>query len=51
MHAGLRKVALVQPSFYFNRVAIDSVARKLDRDRVELGFFDNPDAAKAWLKG
>lgn len=51
MHAGLRKVALVQPSFYFNRVAIDTVAKKLDRDRVELGFFDNRDAAKAWLKG
>jgi hypothetical protein len=51
MHAGLRKVALVQPSFYFNRVAIDSVAQKLDPDRVELGFFDNRDAAKEWLRG
>jgi hypothetical protein len=50
MHAGLRKVALVQPSFYFNRVAIDTVAQKLDRDRVQLGFFDNRDAAKVWLK-
>ena len=50
MHAGLREVALVQPSFYFNRVAIDTVAQKLDRDRVQLGFFDNRDAAKAWLK-
>jgi len=51
MHAGLRKVALVQPSFYFNRVAIDTVAQKLDRDRVELGFFDNRDDAKQWLRG
>ena len=51
VHAGLRKVALVQPNFYFNRVAIDSVAQKLDRDRVELGFFDNRDAAKEWLRG
>jgi hypothetical protein len=51
MHAGLRKVALVQPSFYFNRVAIDTVAQKLDRDRVEVGFFDNREAAKDWLKG
>jgi hypothetical protein len=50
MHAGLRKVALVQPSFYFNRVAIDTVAQKLDRDRVQLGFFENRDAAKEWLK-
>lgn len=51
MHAGLRKVALVQPSFYFNRVAIDSVAQKLDRERVQIGFFDNRDDAKTWLKG
>jgi len=51
MHAGLRRVALVQPTFYFNRVAIDTVAQKLDRDRVQLGFFDNRQAAKEWLKG
>ncbi|HYD73101.1 MAG TPA: hypothetical protein VEF55_08185 [Candidatus Binatia bacterium] len=51
MHAGLRKIALVQPTFYFNRVAIDTVAQKLDRDRVEVGFFDNASAAKDWLKG
>jgi len=51
MHAGLRKVALVQPTFYFNRVAIDGVAQKLDRERLQLGFSDNLDAAKDWLKG
>lgn len=50
MHLGLRKVALVQPNFYFNRVAIDTVAQKLDRDRVEVGFFDNREVAKDWLK-
>jgi len=51
MHAGLRKVALVQPSFYFNRVAVDSVAQKMDRKRVEVGFFSTREEARDWLKG
>ncbi|HYD87580.1 MAG TPA: STAS/SEC14 domain-containing protein [Vitreimonas sp.] len=51
MHAGLRKVALVQPNFYFNRVAVDSVAQKLDRERVEVGFFSTREEAREWLKG
>lgn len=50
MDAGLRTCALVQPSFYFNRVAIESVAQKLDRARLQLGFFDAREAARAWLK-
>jgi hypothetical protein len=51
MHAGLRKIALVQPTFYFNRVAVESVAKKMDRERVEVGFFNTQDEARAWLKG
>jgi hypothetical protein len=51
MHAGLRKIALVQPTFYFNRVAVESVAQKVDRDRVEVGFFSTRDEAREWLTG
>lgn len=50
MHAGLRKIALVQPTFYFNRVAVESVAQKVDRDRAEVGFFSTQEEARAWLK-
>lgn len=51
MHAGLRRIALVQPSFYFNRVAIDNVTQKLDPDRVQVGFFGTHEEARAWLRG
>jgi hypothetical protein len=51
MHAGLRKIALVQPTFYFNRVAVENVAKKVDRDRAEVGFFNTQEEARAWLRG
>ena len=51
MHAGLRKIALVQPTFYFNRVAAASVAQKIDPERVKIGFFSTRAEARDWLKG
>ncbi len=49
MAAGLRHVALVQPSYYFNKVAVESVGAKLDPARVELAFFGDISAAREWL--
>jgi len=49
IEAGLRRVALVQPSFYFNRVAVESVIAKLDPARLEVGYFPDLAAARSWL--
>jgi hypothetical protein len=50
MEAGLRMVALVTPNFYFNRVAVDNVVKKLDPTRLQVAYFATRDEAKAWLK-
>ena len=47
--AGLRKVALTAPAFYFNRVAVESVGQRLDPEALMLKHFDHRDAARAWL--
>ena len=50
MEAGLRFAALVTPSFYFNRVAVDNVVKKLDPARLQVAYFATRDNALAWLK-
>jgi hypothetical protein len=49
VQAGLRKVALTSPTFYFNRVAVESVGQRLDPDALVLRHFDDRAAARAWL--
>jgi hypothetical protein len=47
--AGLRRVALTQPSFYFNRVAVETVGRRVDAHRLTVGMFGDLAGARAWL--
>ncbi len=49
MAAGLKRVALTQPTFYFNRVAIENVGRRVDPQRLVVGYFADPDSARSWL--
>ena len=50
MEAGLRVAALVTPSFYFNRVAVENVVKKLDPARLQVAYFATRDEAREWLK-
>jgi hypothetical protein len=50
MEAGLRIAALVTPNFYFNRVAIDNVVKKLDPTRLQVAYFATRQEAANWLK-
>ena len=53
LQAGVRKIALVMPRFYFNRVAVDTVAQRLAgdfaRELVSIEYFDARGAARTWL--
>jgi hypothetical protein len=49
MAAGLKRVALTQPTFYFNRVAIENVGRRVDPGRLVVGYFADLDTARLWL--
>jgi hypothetical protein len=49
MNAGMTTVAMVTPTFHFNRVAIENVAEKLDAERLTVQFFADRKEALAWL--
>ena len=49
--AGLRRCAIVQPQYYFNRVAVEAVAKKINPERLEVGFFADQETAIEWLAG
>ena len=53
LQAGVRKIALVMPRFYFNRVAVDTVAQRLSgefaRNLVRIEYFDGRESARNWL--
>ena len=47
---GFKAIAIVKPDSYFNKVAVESVSYKVDKDKLEIMFFDNTAQAKEWLK-
>lgn len=50
MEAGLNRVALTQPTYYFNRVAVETVSQRARSERLTIGFFADLAAARRWLK-
>jgi hypothetical protein len=49
IEAGLRRVALVQPTYYFNQVAVENVGRRLDATRLQLSYFGDMASARDWI--
>lgn len=47
--AGLRTVALVQSSYYFNKVAVETVGNNLDPAALALSYFGDITTARDWL--
>lgn len=46
---GFKAIAIVKPDFYFNKVAVETISYKVDKDKLTLNFFDNVNDAKEWL--
>jgi hypothetical protein len=46
---GFKKIAIVTPSSYFNRVAVQNVIDRIGNLNMASGFFDHDDEAKCWL--
>jgi len=47
---GFKAIAIIKPDNYFNKVAVESISYKVDKDKLAINFFDNVEEAKAWLK-
>ena len=47
---GFKEIAIVKPRAYFNRVAVESVSYRIDKEKLTINFFDSPEEAIQWLK-
>ena len=46
---GFRAIAIVKPNYYFNKVAVETISYKADKEKLTINFFDNVEEAKEWL--
>ncbi len=46
---GFKAIALIKPDSYFNKVAIESISYKVDKEKLMINFFDSIEEAKLWL--
>ena len=46
---GFKAIAIVKPDYYFNKVAVETISYKVDKDKLTINFFDNVDEAREWL--
>jgi hypothetical protein len=46
---GFRAIAIIRPDNYFNKIAVESVSYKVDKDKLAINFFDNITDAREWL--
>nr|WP_302180080.1 STAS/SEC14 domain-containing protein [Chryseosolibacter indicus] len=49
MQNGFDAVAIVKPSNYFNKVAVESISYTLAKAKLQLRLFNNTKEAKQWL--
>ena len=46
---GFKAIAIIRPDFYFNKVAVESISYKADKEKLTINFFDNKTEAREWL--
>lgn len=46
---GFRVLAVVRPESYFNKVAIESISYRVDKNKLAINFFDDTMDAREWL--
>jgi hypothetical protein len=46
---GFKAVAMIKPDNYFNKVAVETVSYKVNKEKLNISFFDNVTEAKEWL--
>ena len=47
---GFKAIAIVKPDSYFNKVAVESISFKVEKEKLTINFCDNIQAAREWLK-
>jgi hypothetical protein len=48
--AGFRAIALLKPQHYFNKDAVETIAYKVNQEKLRISFFENEKEALNWLE-
>ena len=48
---GFKAIAIIKPHNYFNKIAVETISYKVDKENLTINFFDNIEEARGWLKG
>lgn len=46
---GFKQIAIINPTSYFNKVALESISYKVDKDKMDIQFFNSKEEAIIWL--
>ena len=46
---GFKAIAIVKPNYYFNKVAVETISYKVDKEKLTINFFDDAEEAREWL--
>ena len=46
---GFKAIAIVKPDYYFNKVAVETISYKVDKEKLTINFFDSVNDAREWL--
>ena len=46
---GFRAIAIIKPRSYFNKIAVETISYKVDKEKLTINFFDNLEKAREWL--
>lgn len=47
---GFKAIAIIKPRSYFNKIAVETISYKVDKEKLTINFFDNVEEAGEWLK-
>lgn len=46
---GFKAIAIIKPRNYFNKIAVETISYKVDKEKLTINFFDNIEDARTWL--
>ncbi len=47
---GFKACAILKPTNYFNKIAVETISFKVEKEKLEIQFFDTAEEARTWLQ-
>lgn len=47
---GFKRIAMITPTSYFNKIAVENVSYKIEKEKLNIHFFDRIEQGVEWLE-